>query len=37
MQVRMQTDLLIPGVQNGKEPDSGTHPLWIGCDGKQGF
>src|SRR3954452_15577756 len=32
MHVRMQTDLLIPGVQNGKEPDSGTHPLWIGCD-----
>jgi hypothetical protein len=37
MQVRMQMQILAPGVEYGKEADGRSEMLGIGCDGEQSF
>jgi hypothetical protein len=37
VQVWMQTELLIPGMEYGKETYPGPHSLRIGSDGEQSF
>jgi hypothetical protein len=37
MQMRMQQQVLAPGVQNGEEPDVRAEMLRVARDGEQGF